>query len=265
MRCFIAKPLSDLRTTAAAAIAGTMLLAAPHAFAVDERDIVTYSAEYEVRYNGRRVASAIFSVVNTDGGFIFESSARARGLLRLASPNAAIEQSVFVIENRAIAPLRFAYEDGSRKGEDNYTIVFDRNAGQIRVSGASGSRSLELEPVLDRGSMQVALMTDLDACRHPGPYRLVDDEDIKTYVYERLEDAEIETEMGVMTAERYLQRREGSSRTTIVSAAPALRYLPVRIEQLRDGEVETVFTLVDADLGDSALASGDEHVCSSLR
>jgi hypothetical protein len=42
---------------------------------------------------------------------------------------------------------------------------------------------------------------------------------------------------------RFEQTREGSSRRTVLWLAPEYAYLPVRIEQFRNGEIETVFAL----------------------
>ena len=206
-----------------------------------------YLAEYEVRYKGRRVARAEFSVTeDADGAYVFNSSTRARGLLRLASPNPAIERSRFAFDSGSIRPIRFLYEDGSRKGEDNYSVDFDRKAGKIRIDGANGMQSLPLEAdLLDRGSLQVALMRDLSACKLPKNYRYVDDDGINEYSYARLEDQSIETGIGELSSLRLSQQREGSSRQTILSLSPELGFLPIRIEQIRDGETETVFLLED--------------------
>lgn len=214
--------------------------------AQDRAQPVEYLAEYEVRYKGRRVARAVFSLTDEDGSYIFESSTQARGLLRLASPNPAIEHSRFTVEGSAIVPLDFRFEDGSRKGEDNYSIDFAGDDGMIRIDGPNGQLAIPVEAgLLDRGSLQVALMQDLGACRTPTTYRFVDDDGVREYEYARLEDRTTETGIGEIRTLRLSQQREGSSRTTILWLAPELAYLPVRIEQIRNGETETVFTLED--------------------
>ena len=240
--------MSAVRTTLSLA-AALMLLPAPGQMLAAPGDIVEYQSEYEVRYKGRRVARAEFSVTSgADGEHIFQSVTRARGIWRLASPNPAIENSRFSVVGDRLAPVHFDYQDGSRKGEDNYSVEFDAAGEQIRVVGAGGALELPFEDyLLDRGSLQVALMHDLSQCRTPGPYRYVDDDGIRTYQYERLDDLETDTGVGTLSTVRFSQAREGSSRTTILWLAPTLSYLPVRIEQIRNGEVETVFTLEDVD------------------
>ena len=213
--------------------------------AAEPAGIAEYQAEYEVRYKGRRVADAVFSVTsNADSEFIFRSSTRARGLLRLASPNPATDESRFRLENERLQPVGFHFVDGSRKGEDNFAIAFDRAAGEIRVTRESGVQSLTLEnDLLDRGTLQVAIMRDLAACKMPGPYRYVDDDGIAMSQYNRLDDLTAETGIGMLATVRFSQQREGSSRNTVLWLAPDFAFLPVRIEQFRNGELQTAFML----------------------
>ena len=103
-------------------------------------------------------------------------------------------------------------------------------------------------------------MHDLGNCRLPDSYRSVDDDGVREYSYTRLEDRPTETGIGELKTVRLSQQREGSSRETILWLAPELAYLPVRIEQIRDGEIETVFTLDDLISIDSR-----PPTCSGLR
>lgn len=230
-------------------IFGSLIACLPAGFpaAQGTADIVEYAAEYEVRYKGRHVANAEFSVARTaENRYEFRSTTRARGIWRIASPGPAEESSDFEVRGDQIVPLRFEYQDGSRKGEDNFAISFDEAAGEIHIDGQTGRQTLAFEAgLLDRGSLQVALMLDAAACELPGPYRYVDDDGQRIYRYEQLESRIAETGVGDLHTVRFSQQREGSSRTTVLWLASELAYLPVRIEQIRDGEIETSFTLDD--------------------
>lgn len=220
-------------------------LAAPAA----AEGITTYTAAYQAHYNGRHAANAEFRVTaEPDGSYEFSSTTAARGLYRLAAPRPMVERSRFGLSNGRIAPIRFEYQDGSRKGEDNYVIDFDAAAGELRITDAAASRELRHEDgLLDRGSLQVALMLDLAACRQPGPYRYVDDDGIRTYDYERLDDQNADTGIGSLATVRFAQQRAGSSRRTVIWLASDYAYVPVRIEQIEDGEIETEFILERLD------------------
>lgn len=208
--------------------------------------VPVYKATYRVSYKGRNVGTSEFIVSydESTGRYTFSSSTRVKGLLRLISPKPAIEHSEFVVVDDEIRPLEFWYEDGSRKGEDNYHTVFDWQNGTATVEIEGGSRELALEPgALDRGSMQVAVMRDMARGAPLGPYVLADESSLKTYEYSAGERGSTETRHGTYETQRFTQEREGSSRRTALSVAPALSHLPVRIEQIRNGVAETVFVL----------------------
>jgi hypothetical protein len=72
---------------------------------------------------------------------------------------------------------------------------------------------------------------------------LADEDSIKPYQYTSNGEHRITTGLGELDTVSFVQQREGSSRSTWLWLAPQLRYLPARIEQRRDGEVQTAFTL----------------------
>jgi hypothetical protein len=100
------------------------------------------------------------------------------------------------------------------------------------------------EGALDRGSLQVALMRDLKATGAPRTYSLADEDSVASYEYADHGAATIATGIGSLATRIFTQQRAGSSRVTWLWVAPELDFLPVRIEQRRDGEVQTSFTLV---------------------
>jgi hypothetical protein len=208
--------------------------------------VPTYQAIYAVEYKGKDLGTSEFAVRYVEERDVYEFSSRtlAKGLLKLMSPNPVIERSEFRVEGERLVPLEFWYEDGSRKGEDNLHIVFDWDR-QVAVVGTSdGRREMPLTTgALDRGSLQVALMRDLERTGRPGSYLLADDESVKSYDYVDNGEATTATGLGQLATRSLTQQREGSSRSTWLWLAPELRFLPVRIEQRRDGEVQTAFTL----------------------
>lgn len=230
---------------------GVALLTSIAAFGANDASaqsqISTYAAIYDVTYKGRKAGRSQFTVSAGEqaGQYTFMSSMRARGILRLARPNPAVDRSVFAVAaNGAITPLEFKFEDGSRKGEDNVEIAFDWADAEANVTSESGPAAIPLEAgVLDRGTLQVAMMRDLARGASVGPYTIIDEDGLKTYVYGLHEEAQTETGIGRILARKLVQQREGSSRSTALWVAPEYGYLPVRIEQMRDGVAETVFLL----------------------
>jgi hypothetical protein len=225
-----------------AALAASQALAAPK--------LPVYEATYRVEYKGRNSGSSVFAVSYDaqHDRYTFRSETQVKGLLKLVSPNPVVEHSEFELSDGALRPLSFRYEDGSRKGEDNYTAEFDWASGEVAIQGENGLLTLALESgTLDRGSLQVMLMHELASDALPGPHVLADEDSLKTYEFAFEDDAVIDTPLGQFTAKRLRQQRVGSSRHTVLWMVPKLKFLPVLIEQYRDGEVRTAFALEELE------------------
>lgn len=211
------------------------------------QSITAYEASYELVYKGRSAGESVFSVSHNaaDGSYRFTSNSRLRGIIgRLVAPRPVVEESRFRFEQDRIRPVEFHYEDGSRKGEDNYEVVFDWEAGVATLTTENGSRDIALEPdALDRGTSQVAVMLDAARGTTPETYRIIDDDGLEVYEVTKLGPAATTTGIGEIETIRFSQQRIGSSRSTVLWTAPELHHLPVRIEQIRDGEPQTVFVL----------------------
>lgn len=229
------------------------VVAVPTAAQIAAQTVTTYSADYHVEYRGRSAGSSRFTVSRDAGsdGYRFMSHSELEGFIaRLVVPRPVVENSVFAIVDGQITPQSFRYEDGSRSGEDNYEISFDwPRAAQLAVGGTT--REIALEPgMLDRGTAQVALAAAVAAGNPPNELSVIDDDGLEVYAVETLEPASTTTAAGEFETVRYAQQRAGSSRRTVFWLAPSLRYLPVRIEQIRNGEAETVFVLVKVTFDD---------------
>ena len=228
------------------------MIAAAFAVAADEARsadaaVPTYSATYRVEYKGKDAGTAELTVRKLPDSDLYEFSSiiMAKGMLKLARPNPAIDRSQFRVDASGIRPLEFWYEDGSRSGEDNLHIVFDWDRRVATVSGADARRELALpDAALDRASLQVALMRDLAATGAVHTLRLADEDGLVEYEYSDNGTATMPTGLGPVATRVLTQQRVGSSRVTSLWVAPELRFLPVRIEQRRDGEVQTAFELI---------------------
>ena len=149
----------------------------------------------------------------------------------------------------AFDPLEFWYEDGSRSGEDNLHVVFDWDRRVATVSSAEARRELALPETRARPRHPASCAdarprSDGCAC---APYTLADEDSVVEYEYNDNGTATMPTGVGPVATRVLTQQRAGSSRATWLWVAPELRFLPVRIEQRRDGEVQTAFVLISVD------------------
>lgn len=221
-----------------------LTLTAANAFA--QAGPVMYTAEYQASYKGHNVGTTTFTVSRQDGtnSYIYESVTKAKGLIKLATPKPVVDRSLFDYTNGKIRPVEFWHEDGSRKGQDNEHIQFDWQKHRATMTGDFGTREVDLEPgTVDRGSLQVALTSDLGRGVEPKRYAVADGQEIDVYTYTAQGTKRVETGIGEIEVVSYVQEREGSSRQTVFDMAPSLDYIPVRIEQFRNGEPQSAFLI----------------------
>ena len=231
-------------------LALTLLAACSTTIAEAQTLPTTYVAEYSASYKGRDVGTSIFSLRAGDmpNQMTYSSEARIKGLLRILSPNLIVDRSEFKLDGSRIVPTSFLHEDGTRSGDDNHTITFDWAAGKARIDGEDGRLEIDISNgTLDRASLQVALMLDLSRGVQPRRYDVVDEDSLKTYEYEYRGTRTVTTGIGAIETVTYTQTREGSSRSMTIDFAPSLGYVPVRIEQVRDGESQSEFLLQSID------------------
>ena len=86
-------------------------------------------------------------------------------------------------------------------------------------------------------------MHDLATTGKPGRYLRTDEDSISEYVYEDQGETKTPTGMGQLKTHAYNQQRKGSNRVNWIWVLPDMKFLPARIEQRKDGEVNSAFTL----------------------
>src|SRR5882672_4278165 len=214
--------------------------------AAADPSLTPYTATYTVEYKGKNLGTSEFKLTYDEGSDVYEFSTKtqAKGFVKLARPNPVVERSHFRVAANRLVPIEFWFEDGSRKGDGNLHIAFDWDRRVATVTGEDGRREVALQDgALDRGTMQVALTHDLATTGKPSHYLLADQDSVKPYDYADNGEATTATGLGQIPTRAFVQQRENSSRATTIWIAPKLRYLPARIEQRKDGEVQTAFIL----------------------
>lgn len=231
--------------TRAWVIAAALAVAADEAGAADAA-VTTYTATYRVEYKGREAGVSEWSVRPvSDGLYEFSAKITPKGMLKLLRPKPTIERSQFRLEGSSFRPLEYWYEDGSRSGEGNWHLVFDWDRRIATVSTSEARRELTVpDGALDIGTLKAAVMQDLAVKGAPGPYEIADQDSVGTYEYMDSGMETLATGVGSLETRRYVQHRTGSSRSTWLWVAPSLGWLPVRVEQRRNDEVQTSFLII---------------------
>ena len=227
-------------------MAAALAVAADEASSADAA-VVTYTATYRVEYKGKEAGVSDWSVRDLgDGKYEYQARITPKGMLKLIRPKPTIERSQFRVEGTHFRPLEYWFEDGSRSGEDNWHLVFDWERHIATISTSEARRELTVpDSAIDIGTLKAAVMRDLTAKGAPGPYEVADQDAVFTYEYSDSGPATLQTGVGSLETQLFVQHRAGSSRSTWLWAAPKLGFLPVRIEQRRNDEVQTSFLLTD--------------------
>lgn len=199
-----------------------------------------YKATYDLTYGGIRVGEAFYELaINGSGGIDFRARVEPRGIATWISSDIVREQSRLRIgEDGALIAQSYEYvqERGGREAVERKTVEFDWPAGQAHTRVNGERRRVAVEPgTVDRMSLQLKVMRN----RLRGEddrvivYPVIEDHELREYRFEVTGEVRISTSAGEFDTIR-LERRHGS-RTTIFWSAPALDYLPVRVEQQRSG------------------------------
>lgn len=218
-------------TTALAVAALEATAAAP--------SLVPFVADYVVRYGSVSVGTTRFELAPAEAPdrWVFRSRAEADGLARLVASGPLVQTSWVVVHDGEVLPQRFLFDDGSTRRKEDADLLFDWRAG--RVKGAAKGRPVDLAVppgTQDPVSSQLATMVALTGGREPRGLPIVDGGRLREteLVFKRRE--RVATPAGSFDTVVYTSRRPGGRRITWMWLAPELQYLPVQMEQLRDGK-----------------------------
>ena len=207
------------------------------------KELPDFSANYQVMLNGiqagdlkQRLSS------NADGSRKFTSATQAQGLFAFFKPDLVEETSSWRLVNNKIQPQHYLYQRSGGKKDKYLKLDFNWQSQQLSIDDKHHPWQLTLEPdTLDKLVYQLALMMDLSKSQNQYNYRIADGGKIKTYTVEVLNEETVITPLGkIKTIKLKRLRDETSKRQTVLWCAPALNFLPVKLEHTeKDG---TVFT-----------------------
>ncbi|MGH8309334.1 MAG: DUF3108 domain-containing protein [Steroidobacteraceae bacterium] len=225
-------------------LAGVCSLAALDTAAAVET-VAPFTATYGVEWRGMGAGTSTLELVQSDGDlWTYRSRNTARGIFRLAFPQAITQMSVFRIRDDKVVPLTYRSDDGSKNTGRDVSLDFDWS--EHRVTGVAEDERVDvaLQPgTQDAMSVQIALIRELEAGRSPERFVLIDKDELKEYLYTSEGTERVSTGLGEFDTVVYRSQRNGSKRVTRLWLAPSLGYVPVRAQQVRGGRVEFTMSL----------------------
>jgi hypothetical protein len=225
------------------AMLGILCAAGPAAADAQDTQPLTvqpFTAVYQLEWHGLIAGYSTLTLSQpTPGTYEYSSVNRARGIFRLAFPDAISERSRFRVVRGHVEPLAYQEDNGPGRAKQNVSLTFDWAAGRARGSASEKPVDQPLEPATqDPLSVQVELMRDLIAGEAPTHFLLFDHDAAKQYNYTREGTETLDTAMGRFDTVIYRSDRPDSDRVMRLWLAPALGYLPVQAVRWRKGKIE---------------------------
>jgi hypothetical protein len=217
--------------------------------------LVPHTAVYKLKISiaGGTLTTA---VRESGAGFYVQSVIEPKGLAALLTSGSIEESSQFSVDEQGVRPLIYASKNTLSSDNEFMHFTFDYDAGV--VSGTFNEEAYEYpldEAMHDRVSIQYELMHSLMTGKPDTEYRLLDGDEIKDITVRNIGTRQIEVPLGRFEAvgiqhEQVKERPKGIlRRVTTLWCAEELGYLPVLIEQSRNGKARGRAELVEYEPG----------------
>ena len=212
----------------------------------DPVDLKPFKATYVAEWKGMTAATSTVELLRSgNDSYTYSSVNSARGLFRMAFPDALTQTSNFKLVNGQVVPLNFRGTDEKERPID---LKFDWE--KKRVTGTAKERPVDLElpeGAQDAMSLQIASLRNLAAGKLQSSVWMIDATKLKEYELRLEGNARIDTELGALDTVVYISQRKNTDRYTKTWVAPALGYLPVRAESVRGKKVEVTLMIQSVD------------------
>lgn len=193
---------------------------------------------YAATWNGMNLGDVIISLKPGEGAdcYRYESQSDPVGLVRMfyGKPH---EVSEFCVRQGRIVPQRFSFVN-PKDDRDNFTLNFDMAAGKV-AGGAGEPRDIPAN-AQDRFGLQQAVR--LWVIQNAGKddqdtveFAMVDDRRVRPYRFAITAREEIEVPAGRFET-LLVQRVDDLRKSSKFWLAPARDYMPVKVEQIKNGK-----------------------------
>ena len=211
---------------------------APACVAADTSLVTPFTADYDVRY-GRIPGGTSRTVLARSGdGWVMETAVNATGIARMIAPATILQRAEFRLEDGVPRPLRYAFDDGTKRTDRDVRLEFDWRAGRVRGVAEDVPVDVAVVPGLqDAATMAVLATARLRAGREPGSIAMIEKDRVKHYHHALVRREKLATAIGELDTVVYRSTREGSSRETLTWHAPELGYAVVQAQQLVKGKL----------------------------
>ncbi len=219
-------------------VLGPAALLLAFAGSVSADELKPFQATYTWIWHGLTVAESKLELQQQGDTWVYESRSEPRGIGRVMSER-PVQRSLMRVTAAGVQPLSYQADDGTSSTKRDANVTFDWSAD--RISGVYEDHKVDrpLTPgVQDDLSVQIALMVALMRGSTADQFSLLDGNSIRQYRYAREREETLNTPIGSVATVVYRSQKEGSPRVTRFWCAPSYGFIPMRVEQKRNDEIE---------------------------
>jgi hypothetical protein len=228
---------SGVRQLAAALALGAAGVMANTVTPADE--LKPFQASYTWVWHGMSVALSTLKLDRRDDDtWVYQSKSEPRGIGRVFSERPQME-SVMRVTDAGVQPLSYRADDGTSSTKRDADVKFDWDRGRVTGVYEDAKVDLPIQPgIQDDLSVQIALMHELLKGRTPDKFLLLNGNSVREYRYVREREETLSTRLGTIPTVVYRSEKANSPRVTRFWCAPSRGYIPLRVEQKKNDEVE---------------------------
>jgi hypothetical protein len=201
-------------------------------------ELKPFEASYAWVWHGMNVAVSSLKLERNQDTWVYSSRSDPRGIGKMFSEHPT-QQSTLQVSNAGVRPLHYKADDGTSSTKRDADLQFDWEHNRVTGIYEDVKVDMPLQPgTQDDLSVQIALMVELLAGRTPTQFLLIDKNSVREYRYTREGEESVSTPFGKLDTVIFRSQKKGSPRVTRFWCAPQQGYIPVRVEQKKDDEVQ---------------------------
>lgn len=173
-----------------------------------------------------------------DNQYIFKSYTEPAGVGKIITGTRIKEQSNWMFKDNAAIPLSYTYVHRGGDNDRDVKLLFDWEKNKVTNIINGDPWTMDLVPnIQDKLLYQFSLMMDLKKGVKEFSYEVADGGKLKSYHGTVIGETVIETDIGKFNT--VIVRREHDGRRTTFWCAKQMHFIPVQIEQVKNGSTVT--------------------------
>jgi len=201
------------------------------------QSLTPYLAEYKVKIS---ILSGKLTTEfrRTATGYSATSTIEPAGLANVFLNGSIEESSTFSVTDSGVVPALYRSMDTLTKDQKEMNFSFDWDRREVAGTIGEAHYVIPLEgPVHDRVTIQYELMYELMNGAPADNYVMLNEEELRPIVVTNIGKKQVKVPFGKFEAVGIQHRTEDSARVSTLWCVEELGFLPVIIEQHRDGKL----------------------------